>query len=280
MFKQPAQSSSQSAFNRGIQRDNCQRLNYGYLDTKIWKRGFKGYLNGLHNIIYRFTISNRFDMCILLCVCINTILMALDGLFSDTSSTDTIELMSTIFTFVFLSELLLKNISLGVAEYLRDKINIFDACLVTISLVEYFLNSGDNSGFSAFRALRIFKVLRVTRLIRSLKYMRVIMRVLQATIGSAMYVGVLLLLFIFVFSILGMNLFAGKLYRTNGPDLPYRQSFNDFTHSFFAIFQMMTVENWNNILTACLVSEVDTALTMIYLLSCQLILAYILHNLF
>ena len=42
----------------------------------------------------------------------------------------------------------------------------------------------------------------------------------------------------------------------------------------------MTVENWNNILTACLVSNVPTWLTMFYLLSCQLILAYILHNLF
>jgi hypothetical protein len=105
---------------------------------------------------------------------------------------------------------------------MRDKINIFDACLVTISLIEYFLNSGDNSGFSAFRALRIFKVLRVTRLIRSLKYMRVIMRVLSATIGSALYVGILLLLFIFVYSILGMNLYANKLSKTNGNGLPYR----------------------------------------------------------
>lgn len=178
VYKQPVQSSSQASFNQGVHLDNCLRLNYSFLDTKIWKRGVKGHLNGMHNIIYRTTISNRFDMCILLCVCINTILMALDGLFADSSSIETIEFMSTVFTFVFLSELVLKIISLGLLDYLRDKINIFDACLVTISLVEYYLNSGDNSGFSAFRALRIFKVLRVTRLIRSLKYMRVIMRVL------------------------------------------------------------------------------------------------------
>ena len=100
------------------------------------------------------------------------------------------------FTFVFLGELLLKNLALGPKNYVRDKINIFDACLVTISLLEWFMSPGANSGFGAFRALRIFRVLRVTRLIRSLKYMRVIMRVLSNTIGSATIVGVQIILFI------------------------------------------------------------------------------------
>lgn len=141
--------------------------------------------------------------------------------------------------------MVLKNISLGTIDYLRDKINVFDAGLVSISLVEYFSSAGGNSGFSAFRALRIFRVLRVTRLIRSLKYMRVIMRVLSNTIGSAIYIGLLLFLFIFVYAILGMNMYRFKLTKTNGLGMPYRQSFDDFFHSFFAIFQMMTVENWN-----------------------------------
>jgi len=43
---------------------------------------------------------------------------------------------------------------------------------------------------------------------------------------------------------------------------------------------MLTVENWNNILTACMVSDVNKSITLIYLLSCQIILSYILHNLF
>jgi hypothetical protein len=124
---------------------------------------------------------------------------------------------------MFLAELIMKNIAIGPRDYVRDKINIFDAVLVTISLVEYFLSSGEaNSGFGALRALRIFRVLRVTRLIRSLKYMRVIIRVLNNTIGSAMIVGVLLILFIFVYAILGMEIYRNKLVTTNGPDKAYR----------------------------------------------------------
>ena len=112
--------------------------------------------------------------------------------------------------------------SVGFRNYLRDPINIFDLVLVTISLLEYFLQSGSNSGFSAFRVLRIFRVLRVTRVIRGLKYMRIIIQVISNTITSAMYIALLLLLFIFVYCILGMSVYGGKLNKTNGQDKPYR----------------------------------------------------------
>jgi hypothetical protein len=51
---------------------------------------------------------------------------------------ETVNKIQDVFTFVFLGELALKNISLGPLNYVRDKINLFDAALVTISLVEYF----------------------------------------------------------------------------------------------------------------------------------------------
>jgi hypothetical protein len=148
--------------------------------------------------------------------------MGLEGTINSEEGIKTMEKLNTAFTFIFTTELVLKNISLGTIDYLRDKINVFDAILVSISLVEFITSSGGNSGFSAFRALRIFRVLRVTRLIRSLKYMRVIMRVLSNTIGSAIYIGLLLFLFIFVYAILGMNMYRFKLTKTNGLNKPYR----------------------------------------------------------
>ena len=162
--------------------------------------------------------------------------MALEGSVNNKEGVSIMEDISMVFTFTFLAEAILKIISLGIQNYIRDRINVFDLFLVTISLVEYQMSSGGNSGFSAFRALRIFRVLRVTRLIRSLKYMRIIMRVLSATISSAIYIFLLLLLFIIVYAILGTNLYKGKLSKTNGADKHYRQSFDDFIHSFFVIF--------------------------------------------
>lgn len=68
----------------------------------------------------------------------------------------------------------MKMFAFGIGEYLSDKMNLFDAVVVSLSLVELFFFSGGGSAISAFRSVRIFRtfrVLRVTRLIRSLKYM-------------------------------------------------------------------------------------------------------------
>lgn len=76
----------------------------------------------------------------------------------------------------------LKLIGMGVIEYIRDTMNIFDGLIVIISLIEIGLMSGKKSAFSAFRSVRIFRafrVLRVTKLIRSLQYMKIIMEVIS-----------------------------------------------------------------------------------------------------
>jgi hypothetical protein len=72
-----------------------------------------------------------------------------------------------------------KIIGMGPLGYCRDKMNLFDGFLVSISLIEIIFSTG--GGVSAFRSIRIFRtfrVLRVGRLIRSLEYMKIIMAVM------------------------------------------------------------------------------------------------------
>jgi hypothetical protein len=100
----------------------------------------------------------------------------------------------------------LKIIALGPIGYVRDKMNIFDCTIVCLSILEMLLFSG-NKAVSAFRAVRIvrtFRVLRVTRLLRSLEFMSKIVEVIGRTINSFTYIAVLLLLFIFIYTLLGM----------------------------------------------------------------------------
>jgi hypothetical protein len=119
-----------------------------------------------------------------------------------------IQMAMNIFTFTFFAEAILKIMSLGIKGYFKDTMNLFDAILVVFSLLEFFLFSENTSGISALRVLRIFRILRVTRVIRGLKYMRIIIRVLGNTIGSAMYIALLLLLFIFIYCLLGMQVYG------------------------------------------------------------------------
>ena len=65
----------------------------------------------------------------------------------------------------------LKMFGMGVSEYLKDKMNIFDCIIVSLSLFELFIFGNGGSAISAFRSVRIFRifrVLRMTRLIREL----------------------------------------------------------------------------------------------------------------
>ena len=47
-----------------------------------------------------------------------------------------------------------------------------------------------------------------------------------------------------------------------------------------AVFQVMTMENWNDILTACLRTENSYILTLLYLISWIFMGNYVLLNLF
>lgn len=107
-----------------------------------------------------------------LAVALNTLILALDGLISEDTSALLIS-FNFAFTILFTIELSLKMIAMGIISYLKDTLNIFDAIIVCLSLVELFILGGANgkSSLSAFRAVRIFRtfrVLRVTKLMKSL----------------------------------------------------------------------------------------------------------------
>ncbi len=147
----------------------------------------------------------------------NTTVMALDGTFTDSTSLNVLEKFNTAFTFIFIIEMSFKLIAFGVfgkessklltLGYIRDKMNIFDACIVILSIVEMTMMSGGNKAFSAFRAIRIFRtfrVLRVTRLLRGLAFMQVIIGVVSRTLSSFIYIALLLFLFIIIYTLLGL----------------------------------------------------------------------------
>ena len=103
----------------------------------------------------------------MICVTGNTIILALDGLVN----TESIETLTLTFTYVFIVDMALKMFGMGVIEYLKDKMNIFDAMIVTLSMFDLFMFGNGSSASFAFksaRIFRIFRVLRMTRLIREI----------------------------------------------------------------------------------------------------------------
>lgn len=144
-------------------------------------KGLVGILNVMRKKTLLFVTSSIYDNFMLILVIANTIILAMNGLVDTDSSPFT--QLNTVFTFAFAADLFLKIFAFGI-QFFGDIMNMFDAFVVSISIVEMSFGSG-GSNLSALRAVRIlraFRVLRITRLIRTLNYMKIVMAVVSSII--------------------------------------------------------------------------------------------------
>ncbi|CAD8210431.1 unnamed protein product [Paramecium octaurelia] len=244
-----------------------------------WIKGFTGLLLVSQRNLYHLVQSSYFEGMMNLAVALNTLILGLDGLISEESNALLIQFNFT-FTILFTIELGLKLMALGAINYMKDTMNIFDALIVCLSLVELFILGGSNgkSSLSAFRAVRIFRafrVLRVTKLMKSLQFMGFLIKVLTNSFQSLMYILLLMIIFIFIFTLLGMSFFGGQLTYT-----PSRENFDNLQSSFLVVFQVLTLENWNSLLYELLLQPLSPVITMIYLVLWIMIGNYVFLNLF
>ncbi|MEQ2259660.1 Voltage-dependent T-type calcium channel subunit alpha-1H, partial [Xenotaenia resolanae] len=87
--------------------------------------------------------------------------------------------------------------------------------------------------------LRTFRLLRVLKLVRFLPALRRQLVVLMKTMDNVATFCMLLMLFIFTFSILGMHLFGCKfsLRMENGDTIPDRKNFDSLLWAIVTVFQ-------------------------------------------
>lgn len=256
-------------------------------DYDIWRSGVIGVLHASRRKVKWFIETNLFNNIILLSVFLNTVMLASQGLVNDTASQDLLSNFNLAFTVIFTIEMGLKIIGLGLKGYASDFMNLFDCAIVILSLYEQVTLSGTggNSAVSAFRTVRLFRtfrVLRVTKLLRTLSYMKIIIGVIMRSMKNFIFILILLFLFIFIYSLLGMQVYGGNLnIKNNSGQDAIRQNFDSFLNAWMVVFQVMTQENWNDIINITLRSPtVNNAISLLYLVSWMCIGNYIFLNLF
>ena len=152
-------------------------------------------------------------------------------------------------TVVFVLEMLLKLLGLGFKRYVADAFNLFDGVVVVLSILEIIIETatggGGGSSLAALRALRLFRVFKLARSWTSLLR---ILQSLQRSCVSLAPLCILLLLFIFMFSLLGMQLF-GSIYPAEARSnffslLPSQYGYG----AMLTVFQILTGENWNEVM--------------------------------
>lgn len=216
------------------------------LPFKLWRAGVMGKLQRIIWPVESMVQSTYFNVAMTLCVLANTVVLAMYHYGMDEGLRSALDHISLAFTILFAVEMVLKILGLGFAGYFRSYMNIFDCIVVLISLLEISLLSGSSvSALRSFRVLRIFRVMRVTRLFRYLTYMRVLLGSIEKSIANLLNMGLLILLFLVVAALFGMQLFGGKFDFADGKP---RAHYDNFHYAILTSFQLLTMENWFSVL--------------------------------
>uniref|UniRef100_A0A665XDI7 Sodium channel protein n=1 Tax=Echeneis naucrates TaxID=173247 RepID=A0A665XDI7_ECHNA len=121
-----------------------------------------------------------------------------------------LEYADKVFSYIFVLEMFLKWIAYGFKTYFTNYWCWLDFLIVDVSLISLVANSLGYSDFAAIKSLRTLRALRPLRALSRFEGMRVVVNALIGAIPSIMNVLLVCLIFWLIFSIMGVNLFAGK----------------------------------------------------------------------
>ena len=150
--------------------------------------------------------------------------------------------------------------ALGPRIYFESSFNRFDCVVISGSIFEVIWSEvkGGSFGLSVLRALRLLRIFKVTKYWSSLRNLVISLLSSMRSIISLLF---LLFLFILIFALLGMQLFGGQF---NFPDGTPPTNFNTFPIALLTVFQILTGEDWNEVMYHGIESQGGHKKGMIY----------------
>ena len=144
-------------------------------------------------------------------------------------------------------------------RFLRDGWNMFDFLVVALSLMP---------GVGVFATVaRIARVLRVARLVSVSPKLRLIVGTMMRSIPSLLHVSLLLGLLLYVYAVVGVNLFS-----THDPS-----HWGSLRAALLTLFQILTLEGWVEVQDAVMA---EAPWAWIYFSSFVVVAVFVVVNLF
>uniref|UniRef100_A0A8C0VRE7 Sodium channel protein type 2 subunit alpha-like n=1 Tax=Cyanistes caeruleus TaxID=156563 RepID=A0A8C0VRE7_CYACU len=200
-------SELQACFTAGcVQKFKCCKGNKESTKGRIWWN--------LRKTCYKIVEHNWFESFIVFMILLSSGALAFEDIYIEKHKTAKILLdyADKIFTYVFILEMLLKWVAYGFQTYFTNAWCWLDFLIVDVSLVSLVATALGFSEFGAIKSLRTLRALRPLRALSRFEGMRVVVNALTGAIPSIMNVLLVCLTFWLIFSIMGVNLFAGKFY--------------------------------------------------------------------
>lgn len=163
--------------------------------------------------IVKFIAHKYFDNFISLCILVNSIMLGmrdydhvLKGADYKSDHNKTLEDVGKVFNIIFLVEMILKMLAMGVIwhknSYLRDSWNRLDCFIVIISVMEFFPSL---ETISFLKVLRTLRILRPLRSINKFPRMKVLINSLLKSIPGLCQVFAFMMFILGIFAIFGVH---------------------------------------------------------------------------
>lgn len=162
--------------------------------------------------LYDFVTNTYFSGFIIAIIILNTVVLAMDHHPMPESLSDVLEIINFSLSCLFFCEMILKILGIGLKRYVADRFNTFDMFIVVTSIFETlfvppsFLSEASSSeSGGALSALRTFRLFRIFKLARNWVSLRVLLATIVQTLSSIVNFGILLILFIYIYALIGIQ---------------------------------------------------------------------------
>ncbi|XP_054641549.1 sodium channel, voltage gated, type VIII, alpha subunit b isoform X3 [Dunckerocampus dactyliophorus] len=206
----------------------------------------------LRKTCYLIVEHNWFETLIIFMILLSSGALAFEDVYIEQRKTIRIilEYADRVFTYIFILEMLLKWVAYGFVKYFTNAWCWLDFFIVDVSIVSLIANALGFSDLGPIKSLRTLRALRPLRALSRFEGMRVVVNALVGAIPSIMNVLLVCLIFWLIFSIMGVNLFAGKYYYcyNDTEEAPFHPSrVNNKTECFALIEENNTEVRWRNV---------------------------------
>ncbi|XP_069929154.1 sodium channel protein type 5 subunit alpha isoform X7 [Oryctolagus cuniculus] len=198
----------EDCFTEGcVRRCPCCAVDVTQGPGKVWWR--------LRKTCYRIVEHSWFESFIIFMILLSSGALAFEDIYLEERKAikALLEYADKMFTYVFVLEMVLKWVAYGFKKYFTSAWCWLDFLIVAVSLVSLVANTLGFSEMGPIKSLRTLRALRPLRALSRFEGMRVVVNALVGAIPSIMNVLLVCLIFWLIFSIMGVNLFAGKFGR-------------------------------------------------------------------
>uniref|UniRef100_G1P525 Sodium channel protein n=1 Tax=Myotis lucifugus TaxID=59463 RepID=G1P525_MYOLU len=231
--------------------------------------------------VLRTVMTDPFtELVITICIIINTLFLAMEHHNMNENFEFMLQTGNSVFTGIFIAEMCLKIIALDPYHYFRRGWNIFDSIVALLSFIDVMMPQ-------SLPVFRSFRVLRVFKLAKSWPTLNTLIKIIGHSVGALGNLTVVLAIVIFIFSVVGMQLFGSSFSclkknpkacdSTTSPCFR-RWHMGDFYHSFLVVFRILCGE-WIENMWECMM-EANKYLCIVVFLLIMVIGKLVVLNLF